>query len=177
MYSKFITLVSLALAPMSMIVMASDSLIVQARTQCPSAISAWFCQWYISTGPRPSSIIPPSEIIAKLEDKISQGQAKANDYIVVGYLHAKVGNTSMSETRLTQGLEIAKKDGNLEGQAIATRALAEVFTATGRRQEAASRVTEARNVYLQLGDRQSVNELNQQLTRIRLSNPRILNNP
>jgi len=175
MYSKIITLASLALTPISMIVIISDSLIVQAQSGCSGNIRPWGCRFITKNGTALGSIIPSPETIAEREAKISQGQAIADDYIVAGYLYFKVGNTSMSETRLTQGRELAKKDGNLEEQAAATWALAEVYTATGRRQEAASRLTEARNVYLRLGDQSSVRELNQQL--MRLPNQRILNNP
>ena len=169
MYAKLLTLVSLALAPTSMIVMISDSLIVQAQERCPNGWSKWICKYFSDRGVRLGSI-KPADLIAKLEDKISQRQGKLDDYILVGYLYPKVGNTSMSETRLTQGLNLAKKDRNWEGQAIAARALGEVLVTTGRKSEATSRLTEARNLYLKLGDRQSINEVNQQLTRIRLSN-------
>ena len=167
MYSKIITLASLALTPISMIVIISDSAIVQAQ-RCP--FDRWVCK--IITGPGGPQVGPikPADLIAKLEDKIRQGQAKPIDYPVVAYFHAQVGNTSMAETRLNQGLVLAKKAGDLEGQAIATRVLGEVLVTTGRRQEAASRLTEARNLYRKLGDQQSVRELDQQLIRIRRPN-------
>lgn len=174
MYAKLLTLVSLVLAPTSMIVMISDSLIVQAETGCPNGWDQLVCNFFSNKGVRLGSIRPP-EFIAKLEHKINQRQAKADDYILVGYLYSKVGNTSMSETRLTQGLNLAKKDRNLEGQAIALKGLGEVLAVTGRRQEATSRLTEARNVYRLLGDQSSVRELDQQL--IMLPNQRILKNP
>lgn len=176
MYSKFITLVSLALTPISMIVLLSDSLIVQAGEPCSNNISNWVCEWLTSRGVRTGSILPP-QMIAKLEDKISQKQAKAIDYILVGYLYAKVGNTLMTETRLNQGLELAKKEGDLKGQAIAARALGEVLVTTGKKQEATSLFTEARNVYVKLGDRQSVTEVNQQLIRLSNQQIQIPNNP
>jgi hypothetical protein len=173
MSAKLFTLLSLALAPTSMIVMISNSLVVQAQG-CPDYLSAWICEHLNDIGVRVNSI-KPGDWILKLEEKIRKNEAKADDYILVGYLYAKVGNTLMSETRLTEGLNLAKKDRNLHGQAIAARALGEVFVTTDKKQEAISRLTEARNVYIKLGDRQGVMEINQQL--IRLSNPQILKNP
>ena len=119
--------------------------------------------------------LPSPEERAEIENLVESGRATIDQLLLLGNTYQVLENYDLAQESYSIGLDQAKKAGDLEGQAIALNRLGEVLAATGRTQEAGSRLTEAGNLYRQLGDRQRVTEVNQQL--IRLSNPQILNNP
>ena len=119
-----------------------------------------------SIGSSGGTWIPPAERLAQIGVLIAQGKAKVDDYLLLAYANAVQGNFSAAQTRYSQASELAVKNKDLEGQAIAHNNLGEVSLVTGNLKEAVSQITRAKDTYQRLGNGQRVSELNQRLVEI-----------
>ena len=173
-FTKVFTLLCLSLA-FALTLFTTDVHVAQAQKKRVTRCETRSC--YILSGGSPIGWgnLPSPEEIADLENLVKSGRATIDQHLRLGSTYQVLGKNALAQKLYSTGLELAKKGGDLEGQAIALKGLGEVSAATGRRQEATSRLTEAKTLYVNLGDQQSVREVDQQL--IRLPNQRILNNP
>jgi len=97
---------------------------------------------------------------------IAQGQAKVDDYLLFAYLNAVDGNFTKAVNHYSQALDLAVKNKDVEGQAIARNNMGEVFLATGNLKEAIFILTLARDMYQSLGNDQRFGEVKQRLAEI-----------
>jgi hypothetical protein len=68
--------------------------------------------------PRGHTGSPRRELIEQIEALIKQQRATAGDYRKLADAYKQEGNYDLARLRLSQGLEVAKKNGDAEGQAI-----------------------------------------------------------
>ncbi|NER52499.1 MAG: tetratricopeptide repeat protein, partial [Symploca sp. SIO1A3] len=97
---------------------------------------------------------------------IAQGQAKVDDYLLFAYLNAVDGNFTKAVNHYSQALDLAVKNNDIEGQAIARNNMGEVFLTTGNLKEAIFILTLARDMYQSLGNDQRFGEVKQRLAEI-----------
>jgi|GEM_PF-6913206 len=97
---------------------------------------------------------------------IAQGQAKVDDYFLFAYLNAVDENFTEAENSYSQALELALKNKDIEGQAVALNNLGEVSLATGNIKEAVFQLKFARYMYQSLGNEKRVGEVQQRLEEI-----------
>lgn len=97
---------------------------------------------------------------------IAKGKAKVDDYLLFAYVNAVEENFTEARTRYSQALELAVKNKDIEGQAIAHNNLGEIHLETGNLKEAVSQLTLAKDMYQSLGNEQRVGEVQQRLAEI-----------
>ncbi len=169
MHLKNFTTTGLSLILISTIV-ANDTYTVQAQSRfgnCVRPCGSRYKGSHIGSGQR--------AVIEKIEGLIKLGQATVDDYLILGDAYRLEKNYDLAQQRLSQGLEIAKQNGDRQGQAIALSGLGQVFTETGRLEDASSNLTAAKNIYSTLGNQQGINLVDWQLRNViiqqRLINP------
>ncbi|MGB7440068.1 MAG: tetratricopeptide repeat protein [Coleofasciculaceae cyanobacterium] len=120
--------------------------------------------------PEPPSLelpaLTPIRIIAKSQTKIEQETEIVDDHLILGYVFQQLGDYPLSKAHYSQALELAVKNKDIEGQAIAGNNLGEVYLKMGNLKEAVSQLTLARDMYQSLGNEQRVSEVNQRLAGI-----------
>ncbi len=87
----------------------------------------------------------------------------------------EIGNYKEAKDNLIKALEITRSSGDLAGQAIVYKGLAEVSAASGEKKKATSYLGKASNVYNRLGNSTKVIQLNQQIkniNRLKIQNTR-----
>ncbi|MCC5644303.1 tetratricopeptide repeat protein [Nostoc sp. CHAB 5824] len=120
----------------------------------------WVCTILGKGGNSGSPNLPPDEQIARLENLISQGKATGDDYLLRGYFYGLQKNYPQSESSYRQGLQRAT---DINQQAIAQKGLAEVFAATGKKEQAVINLREAQKLYETLEQKQQVIQIQRQL--------------
>lgn len=98
-----------------------------------------------------------AEAIATLEALLNKGSQTAAVYRILGDLYLEIGLNLLAESRYLRAIELAAAD--VEGQALAAASLAKVYEAIANTQEVIHWLTQARNRYQILGDRQRLGEL------------------
>jgi energy-coupling factor transporter ATP-binding protein EcfA2 len=96
----------------------------------------------------------------------NHAETVVDDYLIFGYANAVEKNFTAAQTRYSQALELAVKNNDLEGQAIAQSSMGEISAATGNLKDAVSQIALAKDTYQRLGNGQRVSELNQRLVEI-----------
>lgn len=123
----------------------------------------------------PTKYIPQSKIaepeanigqFIQIGINIAQGNATVDDYLLFAYANAIEENLPEARNSYSQALELAVKNKDIEGQAIARNNLGEVYLKMGNLKEAVSQLTLARDMYQSLGNEQRVGEVQQRLAEI-----------
>jgi hypothetical protein len=135
------------------------------KRKVPDCISARIRGDYSRAGISGGTLIPAEQLV-QIGILIAQGQAKVDDYLIFGYANAVEKNFTAAQTRYSQALELAVKNNDLEGQAIAQSSMGEISAATGNLKDAVSQIALAKDTYQRLGNGQRVSELNQRLVEI-----------
>ncbi|ACC79574.1 tetratricopeptide repeat protein [Nostoc punctiforme] len=107
---------------------------------------------------------PPDEQIARLKNAIREEKATGDDYLLLGYFYGLQKKYPQSESSYRQGLQRAT---DVNQQAIAQKGLADVFVATGKKEQAVLNLREAQKLYETLEQKQQVIQIQQQLIQLR----------
>jgi predicted negative regulator of RcsB-dependent stress response len=162
MFMNFQTSTTIALSlVLTPAVVINDSSTVQAQTRnCDRNCSSRFQGTRTGDARR--------EIIEKILELIKSGQATLNDRLVLADTYRLEGKYSLAQEQLSQVSKLAKQNGDTEGEAIAHTRLGEIFTTTGKFEEASAHLTTAKNIYEALQNKQGINSVNRQLGRVRI---------
>lgn len=121
MHTKIFTAIGLNLVLTSAVV-TNDVHNVQAQRKVGN------CNRFCSTRYEGARIgLGRRELIEQIEALIKQRLATVDDYLRLGDAYKQEGNYDLAQQRLSQGLELAKKNGDAEGQAIINQRQREVI--------------------------------------------------
>src|SRR5919199_239477 len=104
-----------------------------------------------------------AEAIATLEALVKQGSQTPAVYCTLGELFVELGLNRLAQQHYLKAIELASLE-DVEGQAIASEGLGEVYVAIANHKEGIRWLTQARDRYAALGDMQRLKELEKRLT-------------
>ncbi len=107
-----------------------------------------------------------AEAIETLEALVKQGSQTATVHRTLGKLYQEVGLIRLALTRYLRAAELAAEVEDVEGQAAVAVGLGQVYQAVPDSVAARRWLTQARDGYAALGDRQRVSELEEQLAKL-----------
>lgn len=108
-----------------------------------------------------------AEATDKLEDLVKRGSQTAAVYYTLGELYGQIGLIDLATNRYLQAIELGKTANDIEAQAQAKTRLAAVYNAMGDFKAAINWLTQAKIEYETLGYQQQVNEIEQQLQKLK----------
>lgn len=111
-----------------------------------------------------------AEATDKLEDLVKRASKTAAVYYKLGEIYGQVGLIDLALNRYLQAIELAKTANDIETQAQAQTSLAAVYSAMGKFKEAINCLTQAKTAYETLGYQQQINEIDQQLQKLKTPN-------
>ncbi|GET37334.1 tetratricopeptide repeat protein [Microseira wollei] len=108
-----------------------------------------------------------AEATDKLEDLVKRGTKTAAFYYTLGELYGQIGLINLALNRYLQAIELGKTANDIEAQAQAKTRLAAFYSAMGNFKEAINWLTQAKTEYETLGEQQQINEIEQQLQKLK----------
>jgi hypothetical protein len=84
----------------------------------------------------------------------------------LGDLYARAGLNSLAAERYDRAIQLSSQEGDIEGEALAHRALGQIYEASGYKQGAAQHLKQALELYQQLQASQTVEELQTPLAKL-----------
>ena len=86
---------------------------------------------------------------------------------MLGNLYLKIGLLTLAEERYTQANALSKQVNDIEGQATELQTLGTIYELLGNKDEAIKRLQDAITWYQKIGDTNTVQQLQEQLTRLK----------
>ncbi len=111
-----------------------------------------------------------AEAIEKLELLVGDESQTAAVYRLLGDLYQQVELSFQAEERYLKAVELAKKAGDREGEAVAAAGLGTIYDVLGNPSEAIGWLSQGRDGSANLGDAERVKELEEQLRQLRQLN-------
>lgn len=111
-----------------------------------------------------------AEATDKLEDLVKRGSKTAAVYYKLGELYGQIGLIDLAINRYLQAIELAKTANDIEAQAQAQTRLGAVYSVMGNFKEAIDCLTQAKTEYETLGYQEQINEIDQQLQKLKNTN-------
>lgn len=103
----------------------------------------------------------------KLEELVKRESKTAAVYYKLGELYGQIGLIDLAINRYLQAIELAKTANDIEAQAQAQTRLGAVYSVRGNFKEAIDCLTQAKTAYETLGYQEQINEIDQQLQKLK----------